>query len=93
MLQETQKYEYLERMIAKRGIRKTIIARVVGISPKTLTNKVNGKAAFTWPEVQATAVQNPSHILVACKTPATTSLSRSGTPHRWIPCAAYWVLP
>ena len=53
MLQETQKYEYLERMIAKRGIRKTIIARVVGISPKTLTNKVNGKAAFTWPEVQA----------------------------------------
>jgi len=53
MLQETQKYEYLERMIEKRGIRKTIIARVVGISPKTLTNKVNGKAAFTWPEVQA----------------------------------------
>ena len=37
MLQETQKYEYLERMIAKRGIRKTIIARVVGISPKSLT--------------------------------------------------------
>ncbi len=52
MLQETLKYEYLERMIAKRGIRKTIIARVVGISPKTLANKVNGKAAFTWPEVQ-----------------------------------------
>lgn len=52
MLQENQKYEYLERMITKRGIRKTIIARVVGISPKTLTNKVNGKAAFTWPEVQ-----------------------------------------
>ena len=26
MLQETLKYEYLERMIAKRGIRKTIIA-------------------------------------------------------------------
>ena len=51
MLQENQKYEYLERMITKRGIRKTIIARV-GISPKTLTNKVNGKAAFTWPEVQ-----------------------------------------
>lgn len=24
------------------------------------------------------------------KTPATTSLSRSGTPHRWTPCAACW---
>lgn len=29
----------------------------------------------------------------AWKMPATTSLSRSGTQHRWMPCAACWVLP
>ena len=40
-----------------------------------------------------TAVQNPSRIHAAWKMPATTSLSRSGTQHRWMPCAACWVLP
>lgn len=52
MLHNCLKYEYLEEMIAKRGIRKTIIARAAGIAPRTLANKVNGKVEFTWPEVQ-----------------------------------------
>lgn len=52
MCQNNLKYEYLELMIAKRGIRKTTIARAAGISPRTLANKVSGKVAFTWPEVQ-----------------------------------------
>lgn len=52
MLQKGIKYEYLEKMIAKRGIRKTSIARAAGIAPRTLANKMNGKVAFTWPEVQ-----------------------------------------
>lgn len=57
MFQGNCKYEYLERMIAKRGIRKSVMARAAGISPKSLTNKVNGKVAFTWPEVQIIQTQ------------------------------------
>ena len=37
--------------IAKRGIRKTVIAKRLNISERTLYNKLTGTAPFTWEEV------------------------------------------
>ena len=45
-------YPMLTGEIAKRGIKKRIIAQSLGICDKTLNNKLSGKAPFTWPEVQ-----------------------------------------
>lgn len=46
-------YPILTAEIAKRGIKKNAIARQLGISERTLYNKLAGEAAFTWPEVVA----------------------------------------
>lgn len=39
--------------LAKRGIKKNAVASSLGICDKSLHNKMTGKVAFTWPEVQA----------------------------------------
>lgn len=39
--------------IAKRGIRKSVIAKHLNISERTLYNKLTGVAPFTWEEVCA----------------------------------------
>lgn len=44
-------YPTLIGEIAKRGIKKNAIARQLGISERTLYNKLYGIAEFTWPEV------------------------------------------
>lgn len=46
-------YPILIGEIAKRGIKKTAIARQLGISERTLYNKLSGIVDFTWPEVLA----------------------------------------
>ena len=45
-------YPVLVGEIAKRGIKKKAIARSLGICDKALSNKLNGKTPFTWPEVR-----------------------------------------
>lgn len=44
-------YPILVGEMAKRGIKKKAIAQSIGICDKTLSNKMNGKVPFTWPEV------------------------------------------
>lgn len=44
-------YPTLAGEIAKRGIRKTVIARQLGISERAFYNKLSGSASFTWDEV------------------------------------------
>ena len=39
--------------IAKRGIKKTVIAERTGISLRALYDKMEGKTSFTWEEVNA----------------------------------------
>lgn len=39
--------------IAKRGIRKTVMAKRLNISERTLYNKLTGATPFTWEEVCA----------------------------------------
>lgn len=46
-------YPNLVSELAKRGIKKTSVANSLGICDKSLRNKMTGKVAFTWPEVQA----------------------------------------
>ena len=36
-------YQVLEEKIAERGIKKAVIARAAGITPKALSNKLHGK--------------------------------------------------
>lgn len=45
-------YPVLTGEIAKRGIKKTAIARSIGISDRSLRNRFNGVSDFTWPEVE-----------------------------------------
>lgn len=45
-------YPVLVGEIAKRGIKKKAIAQSIGVCNKSLNNKLNGKAPFTWPEVK-----------------------------------------
>lgn len=45
-------YPTLIGEIAKRGIKKSVIAERLGISKRALYNKLYGIAPFTWPEVQ-----------------------------------------
>ena len=47
-------YSKLVGEIAARGMKRTVIAKALGISTKTLYNKISGKAPFTWPEVLLT---------------------------------------
>lgn len=44
-------YPTLIGEIAKRGIRKSVIAKRIGISDRALYNKLSGSASFTWDEV------------------------------------------
>lgn len=44
-------YPILAGEIAKRGIKKTAIAKQIGVSERALYNKLYGVAPFTWPEV------------------------------------------
>lgn len=44
------KYPNLVSEIAKRGIRRSVMASTLGISARALYNKMEGKAPFTWPE-------------------------------------------
>lgn len=45
------KYPVLAGEIAKRGIKKTVIASAVNVSDRALYNKIVGTTPFTWPEV------------------------------------------
>lgn len=46
-------YPILVGEIAKRGIKKRVIAQSIGICDKSLSNKLSGRVPFTWPEVKA----------------------------------------
>lgn len=46
-------YPVLVGEIARRGIKKKVIAESIGVSGHALANKLNGRAPFTWPEVRA----------------------------------------
>lgn len=43
-------YPRLEEEIFKRGIKKKAIAKKLGIAERTLSNKLAGRSALTWPE-------------------------------------------
>lgn len=45
-------YPVLIGEIAKRGYKKNAIAKKIGICPRALTNKLNGKTDFTWKEIK-----------------------------------------
>lgn len=45
-------YPTLEREIAGRGIKKKTIAESIKVCNKSLNNKLSGRVAFTWPEVE-----------------------------------------
>lgn len=44
-------YPLLEREIASRGIKKKVIAESIGVTYRSLNNKMTGRVPFTWPEV------------------------------------------
>lgn len=44
-------YPVLSGEINKRGIKKRAIANAIGVSDRTLNNKMRGVTEFTWPEV------------------------------------------
>lgn len=46
-------YPTLVGEIAKRGIKKSSIAKHIGISDRALYNKMSGAVSFTWDEVVA----------------------------------------
>lgn len=46
-------YPMLIGEIAKRGIKKSDIAKRIGISDRALYNKLSGSVSFTWDEVVA----------------------------------------
>ena len=50
-------YPTLVGEIAKRGIKKKDIAESIGICVRALSNKLNGRVPFTWPEVSAIRAQ------------------------------------
>ncbi|MGL4571826.1 MAG: helix-turn-helix domain-containing protein [Clostridium sp.] len=45
-------YRELLGNLAKKGMSKKELAEIVGITEKTLFNKLNGKSDFTWSEVK-----------------------------------------
>lgn len=45
------RYSTLVGEMAKRGIKKKEVAQSLGICDKSLNNKINCRAPFTWPEV------------------------------------------
>lgn len=44
-------YPVLRSELDRRGIRLTAVSRALGITDRTLRNKLNGQTDFTWPEV------------------------------------------
>ena len=44
-------YPNLTGEIAKRGIKKTVMAKTLGITERALYSKLNGLTQFTWDEV------------------------------------------
>lgn len=47
----TRIYPILFTEIDRRGIKKRAIANAIGVSDRTLNNKMRGVTEFTWPEV------------------------------------------
>ena len=45
----------LERLLHEKGITKKAYAEFLGVSEKTVQNKINEKTEFTYPEVQRTS--------------------------------------
>ena len=45
-------YPTLVGEMAKRGVKKSVVASALEINPRTLYSKMQGKVPFTWPEVQ-----------------------------------------
>lgn len=45
------KYPNLERLIVERGIKKSVISKKLGVSERTLYNKLKGKVEFTWSQI------------------------------------------
>lgn len=45
------KYQILNKLIQERGVRKSVIARRIGVTEKTLEKKLNGQSPFTWDQV------------------------------------------
>lgn len=46
------KFPVLAGEIAKRGLRKTVIAKQLGMDCKTFYNKLNGVTEFSWSEIR-----------------------------------------
>ena len=46
------KYPVLVSEIAKRGLRKTAMAKRLGMDSKSFYNKLNGNTEFAWPEIK-----------------------------------------
>lgn len=51
------KYPLLTGMIAQRDIKKTKIAKAIGISERAFHYKMTGRTSFTWEEVCAIQAQ------------------------------------
>lgn len=48
---DVMEYNFLKHLIEKRGVRRTVIARKLDISERTLRNKLDGNSPFTWEQV------------------------------------------
>lgn len=46
------KYPVLVSEIARKGIRKSVMAKQLGMNSKTFYNKLNGVTEFSWPEIR-----------------------------------------
>lgn len=46
------KYPVLASEIARKGIRKSVMAKQLGMDSKTFYNKLNGVTEFSWPEIR-----------------------------------------
>ncbi len=49
---DNMRYNFLEGKIAEGNIKKKDIAKVIGIAPRTLSDKLSGCSGFTWEEVK-----------------------------------------
>lgn len=47
------RYSVLDGKIKERGIKRTAISSALGISARTLFDKINGSSEFTWSQVCA----------------------------------------
>lgn len=51
MLKERE-YPLFEKLAFERGIKKNVIAKTIGISPRSLNNKLNGSVDFRYQEAK-----------------------------------------